>query len=250
MQTPLLNNLNPADIPRPSTLPKAAIFSQLTANVPPFTNIMQYYHALKGLNLVVSNVLLVKPGTFFSRAQFEQMWQMADATARDTLAFMWVTGEMKLPTGVMELVSGSPPFYAGRFVLRALTFISRHYADYYSNTPLHRLPNLQSYTKTTFHQIKELVKNQPLTYGQALKSLIDEDTTICYEAVQQYTWLQERHPHKIPGPYTIQQIKDYVLRVIREWPFPHGDLVLPAHVQSCTQIKQEHRDMLFLRRGG
>lgn len=38
---PLLNNLSPSDIPRPSTLPKAAIFSQLTANVPPFTNIMQ-----------------------------------------------------------------------------------------------------------------------------------------------------------------------------------------------------------------
>ena len=129
---------------------------------------------------------------------------------------MWVTGELKLPTGAMEVATGSPPFYTGRFVLRTLTFISRHYAAYYNHTPLHRLPSLRSYSKSTFHQIKEFVKSQPITFGQALQTLTTEDTTICYEAVQQYTWLQERHPHKTPGPYTIQQIKEYVLRVIRE----------------------------------
>jgi hypothetical protein len=208
--------LGSGDVSRTNILPKSAIYHQITTNVPPFTTVMQYYHALKGLNLLISRVPLLKPGTFLSRTQFEQMWQMADATARDTLAFMWATGEMKLPTGVMELVTGSPPFYAGRFVLRTLTFISRHHADYYNHTPLNRVPSLKSYPKTTFHQVKEVVKNQPLTFGQALKTLTNEDTTICYEAVQQYTWLQERHPHRIPGPYTIQQLKEYVLRVIRE----------------------------------
>ena len=67
-----------------------------------------------------------------------------------------------------------------------------------------------------FRQIKELVKNHPITFDQALKTLTTEDTTICYEAIQQYTWLRERHPHRLPGPYTIQQIKDYVTRVIKD----------------------------------
>ena len=210
------HHLSPADTPRASTLPKAAIYQQLTTNIPPFTTIMQYYHALKGLNLLVSGVQLLKPGTTLSKSQLEQIWGMADATARDTIVFMWVTGDLKLPTGVMEVITGSPPFYVGRFVLRTLAFISHHYSAYYNHTPIHRLPSLKSYTKSTFHQIKELVRSQHITFGKALKTLTHEDTTICYEAVQQYTWLQERHPHRIPGPYTIQQIKEYVLRVIRE----------------------------------
>lgn len=109
--------LSLADISRTSTLPRAAIYHQLTANIPPLTTIMQYYHALKGLNLLISRVLLLKPGTTLSNTQFEQVWEMADATARDTIAFMWVTGENKLPTGIMEVVTRSPPFYAGRFML-------------------------------------------------------------------------------------------------------------------------------------
>ena len=209
-------NLGPSDIPRTHTMPKTAIYHQLTTNIPPMTSIMQYYHALKGVNLLISRVPLIKTGTVLSKAQFEQIWQVADATARDTLTFMWVTGDIKLPTGVIEVVTGSPPFYVGRFVLRTLTFISHHHASYYNHTPAHRLPNLKPYPKPMFNQIRELVKNQPITFNQALATLTTEDTTICYEAVKQYTWLQERHPHRIPGPYTIQQIKEYVMRVIRE----------------------------------
>ena len=208
--------LGPADLPRTSTLPKASIYHKLTTNISPFTTVMQYYHALKGINLLVSGVPILRPGVTLSKAQFEQIWGMADATARDTIAFMWVTCDLKLATGVMELVTGSPPFYVGRFVLRTLTFISHHYSVYYNHVPMNRLPTMKPYPKSTYHQIKEFVKNQPITFGQALTTLTTEDTTICYEAVQQYKWLQERHPHKIPGPYTIQQIKAYVTRVIQE----------------------------------
>jgi hypothetical protein len=208
--------LDPADISRASILPKTTIYQQLTANTPPFTTIMQCYHALKGLNLLTSRVPLLKPGTTLSRTQFERIWSMADATARDTLAFMWVTGEIKMHTGIMELVTGSPPFYVGRFVLRTLSFISHHHSTYYNHTPVTRLPTLKSYPNTVFRQIREFVKNQPLTFTQTLKNLTTEDTTICQEAIQHFTWLQERHSHRLPGPYTIQQVKDYVLRVIKE----------------------------------
>ena len=209
-------DLAPADIPRACILPRTAIYHQLIANIPPFTTIMQYYQALKGLNLLISKVPLLKPGITLTKAQFEQIWAIADATTRDTMAFMWVTGDIKLPTGIMELITGSPPFYVGRFVLCTLSFISHHYSIYYNHTPLHRLPTLRSYPNTTYRQIKEFVRNQPITFNQALKTLTTEDTTICYEAVQQYTWLREHHPHRLPGPYTIQPIKDYVTRVIKD----------------------------------
>lgn len=177
---------------------------------------MQSYHALKGLNLLISHVPLLKPGVTISKPQFEQIWSMADATARDTLAFMWARNELKLPTGIMELVTGSPPFYIGRFVLRALSLIGHHHSEYYNHTPVTRLPTLKPYPSNIYHQIKETIKNQPITFNNALKTLTTEDTSICHEAVQQFTWLRERHPHRLPGPYTIPQIKEYVLKVIRE----------------------------------
>ena len=93
------------NISRASILPKTVVYQQLTANISPFTTIMQCYHALKGLNLLTSRVPLLKSGTSLSKTQFERIWDMADATARDTLAFMWVTGEIKMPSGIMELVT-------------------------------------------------------------------------------------------------------------------------------------------------
>ena len=208
--------LQPADIPKSATLPRTIIYQQLIANIPPFTSIMQIYHALKGLNLLISQVPLLKAGVTLSRPQFEQIWSNVDATARDTLAFMWAKGEIKFPTGVMELVTGSPPFYIGRFVLRTLSLIGHHHANYYNHTPVSRLPTLKSYPSNIFHQIREMSKAQHVTFNQALTTLATEDTSICYEAVQQFTWLRERHPHRLPGPYTVSQIKEYVLRVIRE----------------------------------
>lgn len=41
--------LTPTYILKVCTLPMTAIYQQLTTNIPPFTTIMQYYHALRGL---------------------------------------------------------------------------------------------------------------------------------------------------------------------------------------------------------
>jgi hypothetical protein len=167
----LPNDLSPTDIPRTCISPRASIYQQLIANIPPFKTIMQAYHALKGLNLLIGQVPLLKTGVTLSKPQFEQIWSNADATARDTLAFMWVKGDIKLPTGVMEAVTGSPPFYIGRFVLRTLSFISHHHSEYYNHTPVTRLPTMKPYPSNLYHQIKETVKNQPITFNQALKTL-------------------------------------------------------------------------------
>jgi len=65
--------LNPSDIPKISTLPKTAIYRQLIANISPFTTNSQTYHALKGLNLLIGQVPLLKPGVTISKPQFEQI---------------------------------------------------------------------------------------------------------------------------------------------------------------------------------
>ena len=83
--------LSHGDVSRTNTLPRAAVYHELTTNIPPKTSIMQYYHVLKGLNLRINRVPLLKPYTTLSKTQFEQIWKIADATARDTITFMWVT---------------------------------------------------------------------------------------------------------------------------------------------------------------
>ena len=178
---------------------------------------MQCYQALKGLNMLVSKIPLLRPGTILTKPQFERIWQNADATARDTLSFMWATGDLQLPTGVMETITASPPFYIGRFVLRTLSFIGHHHFTCHNRilTPL-RLPTLQTYSTATFREIRDMVKGQSITFNQALRTLMEEDISICYEAVKQYTWVLEHYEEKLPAPYTIPQLKEYVLRVIKE----------------------------------
>ena len=209
--------LSPSDLPPTFLLPRTSIYQQLTSHIAPFTSIMQCYQALKGLNMLVSKIPLLRPGTILTKPQFERIWQNADATARDTLSFMWATGDLQLPTGVMETITASPPFYIGRFVLRTLSFIGHHHFTCHNRilTPL-RLPTLQTYSTATFREIRDMVKGQSITFNQALRTLMEEDISICYEAVKQYTWVLENYEEKLPAPYTIPQLKEYVLRVIKE----------------------------------
>lgn len=209
--------LSPSDLPPTFLLPRTSIYHQLTSHITPFTSIMQCYQALKGLNLLVSRIPLLRPGSILTKPQFERIWQNADATARDTLSFMWAAGDLKLPVGVMEVVTASPPFYIGRFVLRTLSFIGHHHftCNHHVLTPL-KLPTLKTYSPTTFREIRDMTKGQSITFNQALHTLTEEDISICYEAVKQYTWVLEHCEDKLPAPYSIPQLKEYVLRVIKE----------------------------------
>ena len=209
--------LNPSDLPSTYLLPRTTIYHQLISHISPFTTIMQCYQALRGLNLLVSRVPLLRSGVTLTKPQFEQIWQNADATARDTLGFMWATGDLQLPTGVMEVVTASPPFYVGRFVLRTLSFIGHHHFMHSSqHPPQNKLPTLKTYPTPVFREIRDMVRSHALTFNQAIQTLATKDTTICYEAVKQYTWVLEHYEDKLPTPYTIPQLKEYVLRVIKE----------------------------------
>lgn len=179
--------LAPSDLPKAYTSPRTNIYQLLTSNTPPFTNIMQCYQGLKDLNLLISRLPILKSRILLTKQQLERIWTDADATARDTIAFMWAAGDLRLPSSIMEIIAGSPPFYIGRFILRTLNFISRHHATYYNHTPILKLPILKAYPNSSFHQIKEVVKSHLVTFNQALKNLAIEDTTICYEVVQRYT---------------------------------------------------------------
>ena len=156
--------LNPSDLPPNSLLPRTAIYHQLISHITPFTTIMQCYQALRGLNLLISKVPLLRSGITLTKPQFEQIWQNADATARDTLGFMWATGDLQLPTGVMEVVTASPPFYVGRFVLRTLSFIGHHHFAHTSQHPAqNKLPTWQTYPTPVFREIRDMVRSHALT---------------------------------------------------------------------------------------
>ena len=209
--------LSPSDLSPNFLLPRTSIYHQLTAHIAPFTSIMQCYQALKGLNLLVSKVPLLRPGVTLTQPQFDRIWHNADATARDTLSFMWVMGDLHLPTGVMEVVTASPPFYVGRFILRTLSFLGHHHFAEHSQVPEQmKLPTMKAYSTPTFREIREMVRSHAITFNQAIQTLITEDITICYEAVKQYTWVLDHCEDKLPAPYTIPQLKEYVLRVIKE----------------------------------
>lgn len=165
---------------------------------------MQCYQALKGLNLLVNKVPLLRSGMILTKPQFERIWQNADATAWDTLGFMWAVGDLNLPTGVMEVVTTSPPFYVGRFVLRTLSFIGHHHFTNHNQAPKqNKLPTLKTYVTPVFCEIRDMVKSHTITFNQAIQTLATDDITICYEAVKQYIWILKHNKAKLPAPYTI-----------------------------------------------
>lgn len=196
--------LTPDGIPHCYIAPRTSIYQQMLTQIAPLKTIMQCYHALKGLNLLVSQIPLLKDGMTLTKPQFERIWKAADAPAKDLLSFMWAVGDLQLPTGIMEVVTASPPFYIGRFILRTLCFIAHHHFSNPNHTPNQQaLPILRPYHTNIFYEIKDTVKKHSRTFLHAIQLLVVEDITICYEAVKQYTWLLEHHPDALPAPYTI-----------------------------------------------
>lgn len=168
---------------------------------------------MKGFNLLTGLVNIFKHGIILSKPQFEQIWAIANATTTDTIVFMQATGKIKMPRRIMEVVIGSPPFYVERLVLHTLSFINHHLLAYYKHTPLHNLPTLKSYSNTIFHQIRE----KPTHHFQVgIEDSHNQGHYHLLQMVQQYTWVQECQPHRLRSPYITQQIKKYVMKVIRE----------------------------------
>lgn len=155
--------LPPSELPKAYTSPRTFIYHQFTLHIPPFTSIMQCYQAMRDLHLLVSKLSMLKLGILLSKPQLERLWTGADATAQDTIVFMWATWDLRLPTGIIEVVTGLPPFYIGRFILRILNFISHHHSTFHKTTPMLELPTLKAHPHSSYHQIRELVKSHPMT---------------------------------------------------------------------------------------
>ena len=123
--------------------PKTEIFRKLLEHTQPLTSVMQHYQAYRTIDLLTSNLPVLKRGITLKQVQFQELWNRANSRTRDTLAFMWAVGDFKLPLGILELVTGSPPFFIRRYILRSIASLAQHKATHAKEpyiSPL--LPNL------------------------------------------------------------------------------------------------------------
>ena len=93
---------------------------QALYHLPPLISIHQVYRATRGLTLMKSGLSYLQPGVQMTKEEFEGTWRQAQPDAKDTLAFMWAILDIKIPLGVMELISANPSFYISRYSIRAL----------------------------------------------------------------------------------------------------------------------------------
>lgn len=195
---------------------KEEIYHRLLEHTEPLTSVMQYYQAFGPINLCTSDLPLLKRGTTLNLMQFKTLWDQADARARDTLAFMWALGIYKLPLGIMEVVTGSPPFYIRRYILRSVDWLAHHKATQVKeNNNNQSLPTLRPYTHSQKIEIFKLQSKHKTMFQQAIDVLRREDTTICFEAVRHHQWLLERYPSQQTN-LTLPQLKEYVSQTLEE----------------------------------
>jgi hypothetical protein len=139
------------------------------------------------------------------------MWKQVDAAARDTLAFMWCLNELKLPVGVMEIISGSPPFYIKRYILRCIKLLSQHHNMV--PAPREPFPTLRSYSHGQYHLVQNFQRSKLQCFDQALATLAIANTSICYETVKHYQTLVNKNPD-VPVKPTLSHLKEFVTRTL------------------------------------
>ena len=177
------------------------------ARTKPFESIMQCHRVYGGLNLVLSNLPLLKIGCTLGFNQVQEIWSKANAAARDTLVYMWCLGDLKTPLGAMEVLAGSPPFYIKRYILRCIKLLCQQHNM--ASMPREPLPILKSYSHGQYHLIKKLQETNFDCFSKAMTTLAAEDINICFEAVHQYQILSTKHPNPTLQP-TLSELKDFV----------------------------------------
>ena len=201
------------NLPQSTKCDAAELYHQIWRHTEPLNSIMQYHRVCGGLNLLLSNIPVLKPGCFLDFSQIEGIWNQADAAAKDTLAFMWCLNELKLPVGVMETISASPPFYIKRYVLRCVKMLNQHHSGV--PAPREPFPTLKSYSHGQYHSVRDFQRSHPQCFDQALANLATADTSVCYEAVQHYQTLINKHPGEALQP-TLSHLKSFVTKTMDE----------------------------------
>lgn len=232
-------------LPHSFTHPRAQVYHKLLEHTEPLKSVMQYYQAYRALDLLTSNLPMLKRGITLKQVQFTDLWDQANSRARDTLAFMWAVGDLKPPLGILEIVTGSPPFFIRRYILRSVAFLAQHRATHAKgHNRGQTLPNLRPYTHSQKMAIIKLQNQNRLIFQKATESLRREDTTICYEAVRRHQWLLEHYPEQATN-VTLPQLKEYVTQTLQEQQITitkgrvgtinHGTIL-----QICIPDRSEH----------
>ena len=203
-------------VPQSYIHPKTRSFHRLLEHTEPLNSVMQYFQAYGPLHLLTSDLPVLKRGITLDLMQFKALWKQANPKAKDTLAFMWALGDFKLSLGIMEVVTGSPPFFIRRYILRGIAWLAQHKAiqtkDHNSNPSL---PTLHPYTHSQKLEISKLQCKHKAIFQEATDTLRREDTTICFEVVRRHQWLLAHH-HERSTPMTIPQLKDYATQTLEE----------------------------------
>ena len=203
-------------LPQTCTHPKSEVFRRLLNHTEPFKSIMQGYHAHAAITLLTSSLPILRKGTSLTQDQFGDIWAHADSKAKDTLAFMWALGDIKLPLGCIEVVTGSPPFFIRRYILRSIASMGQHQANQIRGYHIdHALPSLRPYTHSQKIEIAKLQHQHKEIFQQAINALRGEDTAICFEAARRHQWLLEHYPTH-STQVTLIQLKDYVNQTLEE----------------------------------
>lgn len=208
--------MGPLRLPQASTHPRSDIFRRLLNHTEPLTSIMQGYHAHGALTLLTSNLPLIRKGTSLNQDQFSELWAHADARAKDTLTFMWALSDLKLPLGCIEVVTGSPPFFIRRYILRNIASMAQHQANQMRGYNINQaLPSLRPYTHSQKIEISKLQQQHKATFQHAVSALRGEDTTVCFEAARRHQWLMEHYPN-LPIQVTLFHLKEYVNQTLED----------------------------------
>jgi hypothetical protein len=196
--------------------PKTEIYPKMLEHTAPLNSVMQYYQVYRVIDLMANDLPMLKRGITLKLTQFKDLWDQASPRAKDTLAFMWAVGDLKLPLGIIEIVTGSPPFYIRRYMLRSIAFLTQHKAiqarKHNTNQPL---PTLRPYTHSQKLEITKLQHMNKTLFQQAIETLKKEDTMICFEAVRRHQWLTEHYPEQ-SIQVTLPQLKAYVTQTQEE----------------------------------
>ena len=159
------NPVGPLGLPQSYSHPQSEIFQRLLTHTEPLRSIMQNYHAHGAINLLTSNLPILKRGASLSQEQFGELWAQANSRAKDTLMFMWALGDIKLPLGSAEVVTGSPPFFIRRYILRSIAFLSQHQSHQVKAHNINlALPSLRPYTHSQKIEIVKLQHQHKATF--------------------------------------------------------------------------------------
>ena len=164
--------------------PKTKIYIKMLEHTAPLNSVMQHYQVYRVIDLMANNLPMLKRGITLKLPQFKDLWDQASPRAKDTLAFMWAVGDLKLPLGIIEIVTGSPPFYIRRYILRSIAFLTQHKAIqariHITSQPL---PTLRPYTHSRKLEITKLQHQNETLFQHAMGTLKTENTKICFEVV-------------------------------------------------------------------